>query len=201
MYLARTSLGKSSRWATGGMSSAKRWLCDAMCLKLPWTPWIHCRHGRFYTRIWFAWLRGGCWTVDYVRFRAVCPSWRSSTECPRGHGIRWMMLPEPIFWNLRSCQAPHLQGPLYPSTAAGPRHRHSSPPSLHHPPSIRDQLSLIAIILQFDLSIWSGRLTVTTRACRNKGHLFGQCARKSTWRVKAKCRAGVSISCFTFSLL
>jgi hypothetical protein len=96
MYLARTSLGKSSRWATGGMSSAKRWLCDAMCLKLPWTPWIHCRHGRFYTRIWFAWLRGGCWTVDYVRFRAVCPSWRSSTECPRGHGIRWMMLPEPI---------------------------------------------------------------------------------------------------------
>lgn len=42
--------------------------------------------------------------LDYVRFRVVCSSWRSSTECPRGrgivdprastHGARWMMLPE-----------------------------------------------------------------------------------------------------------
>ncbi|CAM0902302.1 unnamed protein product [Alopecurus aequalis] len=39
---------------------------------------------------------------DYVRFRAVCPNWRSSTVCPRGRGVldprfhprRWMMLPE-----------------------------------------------------------------------------------------------------------
>ncbi|KAJ1291668.1 hypothetical protein BS78_02G333600 [Paspalum vaginatum] len=39
---------------------------------------------------------------DYIRFRAVCPHWRSSTKCPRGRGIvdrrfhprRWMMLPE-----------------------------------------------------------------------------------------------------------
>ncbi|XBI96899.1 hypothetical protein VPH35_033119 [Triticum aestivum] len=40
--------------------------------------------------------------LDYVRFHAVCPYWRSSTVCPRGRGIvdprfhprRWMMLPE-----------------------------------------------------------------------------------------------------------
>jgi hypothetical protein len=40
--------------------------------------------------------------LDYVRFRAVCTGWRSSTVCPRGHGVsdprfhprRWMMLPE-----------------------------------------------------------------------------------------------------------
>uniref|UniRef100_I1P6T6 KIB1-4 beta-propeller domain-containing protein n=1 Tax=Oryza glaberrima TaxID=4538 RepID=I1P6T6_ORYGL len=40
--------------------------------------------------------------LDYVRFRAVCPHWRSSTACPRGRGIvdrrfhprRWMLLPE-----------------------------------------------------------------------------------------------------------
>uniref|UniRef100_A0A0E0NNP8 F-box domain-containing protein n=1 Tax=Oryza rufipogon TaxID=4529 RepID=A0A0E0NNP8_ORYRU len=40
--------------------------------------------------------------LDYVRFRAVCPHWRSSTSCPRGRGIvdrrfhprRWMLLPE-----------------------------------------------------------------------------------------------------------
>ncbi|OEL33441.1 hypothetical protein BAE44_0005540 [Dichanthelium oligosanthes] len=40
--------------------------------------------------------------LDYVRFRAVCPYWRSSTPCPRGRGVvdprfyprRWMMLPE-----------------------------------------------------------------------------------------------------------
>ncbi|KAM0887444.1 hypothetical protein ACQ4PT_029022 [Festuca glaucescens] len=40
--------------------------------------------------------------LDYVRFRAVCPYWRSSTMCPRGRGIndarfhprQWMMLPE-----------------------------------------------------------------------------------------------------------
>jgi hypothetical protein len=40
--------------------------------------------------------------LDYVRFRAVCPHWRSSTASPRGRGIvdrrfhprRWMMLPE-----------------------------------------------------------------------------------------------------------
>uniref|UniRef100_A0A0A9CIH3 KIB1-4 beta-propeller domain-containing protein n=1 Tax=Arundo donax TaxID=35708 RepID=A0A0A9CIH3_ARUDO len=40
--------------------------------------------------------------LDYVRFRAVCPHWRSSTMCPRGSGVvdprfhprRWMMLPE-----------------------------------------------------------------------------------------------------------
>ncbi|KAM0838061.1 hypothetical protein ACQ4PT_061222 [Festuca glaucescens] len=40
--------------------------------------------------------------LDYVRFRAVCPHWRSSTLCPRGRGVadprfhprRWMMLPE-----------------------------------------------------------------------------------------------------------
>ncbi|RLN11687.1 hypothetical protein C2845_PM09G06630 [Panicum miliaceum] len=40
--------------------------------------------------------------LDYVRFRAVCPNWRSSTACPRGRGVidprfhprRWMMLPE-----------------------------------------------------------------------------------------------------------
>ncbi|CAO2202549.1 unnamed protein product [Urochloa humidicola] len=39
---------------------------------------------------------------DYIRFRAVCPNWRSSTACPRGRGIvdrlfhprRWMLLPE-----------------------------------------------------------------------------------------------------------
>ncbi|XBI96940.1 hypothetical protein VPH35_033155 [Triticum aestivum] len=39
--------------------------------------------------------------VDYIRFRAVCTHWRSSTVCPRGRGItdsrfhpcRWMMLP------------------------------------------------------------------------------------------------------------
>ncbi|KAF8654538.1 hypothetical protein HU200_061730 [Digitaria exilis] len=39
---------------------------------------------------------------DYVRFRAVCANWRSSTACPRGRGIvdrrfhprRWMVLPE-----------------------------------------------------------------------------------------------------------
>ena len=39
---------------------------------------------------------------DYIRFRAVCPYWRSSTACPRGRGIvdrrfhprRWMLLPE-----------------------------------------------------------------------------------------------------------
>ncbi|XP_066324539.1 uncharacterized protein [Miscanthus floridulus] len=40
--------------------------------------------------------------LDYVHFRAVCAHWRSSTVCPRGHGVtdprfhprRWMMLPE-----------------------------------------------------------------------------------------------------------
>uniref|UniRef100_A0A0E0CU17 KIB1-4 beta-propeller domain-containing protein n=1 Tax=Oryza meridionalis TaxID=40149 RepID=A0A0E0CU17_9ORYZ len=40
--------------------------------------------------------------LDYVRFRAVCPHWRSSTACPRGRGIvdrrfhprRWMLLPK-----------------------------------------------------------------------------------------------------------
>nr|CAB3466562.1 unnamed protein product [Digitaria exilis] len=39
---------------------------------------------------------------DYIRFRAVCTNWRSSTASPRGRGIvdrrfhprRWMMLPE-----------------------------------------------------------------------------------------------------------
>ncbi|CAN6269275.1 unnamed protein product [Urochloa humidicola] len=39
---------------------------------------------------------------DYIRFRAVCPNWRSSTASPRGRGIidqrfhprRWMLLPE-----------------------------------------------------------------------------------------------------------
>ena len=39
---------------------------------------------------------------DYIRFRAVCPHWRSSTTCPRGRGILdprfyprgWMLLPE-----------------------------------------------------------------------------------------------------------
>ncbi|CAM0910677.1 unnamed protein product [Alopecurus aequalis] len=39
---------------------------------------------------------------DYVRFRAVCRHWRSSTDCPSGRGIidprfhprRWMMLPD-----------------------------------------------------------------------------------------------------------
>ncbi|KAE8795738.1 F-box domain containing protein [Hordeum vulgare] len=39
---------------------------------------------------------------DYVRFRAVCPDSRSSSDCPRGRGVvdprfypsRWMMLPE-----------------------------------------------------------------------------------------------------------
>ncbi|RLN40763.1 hypothetical protein C2845_PM01G29470 [Panicum miliaceum] len=39
---------------------------------------------------------------DYIRFRAVCPHWRSSTTCPRGHGIvdprfhprRWVLFPE-----------------------------------------------------------------------------------------------------------
>jgi hypothetical protein len=25
--------------------------------------------------------------LDYVRFRAVCPLWRSSTVCPRGRGL------------------------------------------------------------------------------------------------------------------
>ncbi|PUZ37158.1 hypothetical protein GQ55_9G096200 [Panicum hallii var. hallii] len=38
---------------------------------------------------------------DYIRFRAVCPHWRSSTTCPRGRGIvdprfhprRWMLFP------------------------------------------------------------------------------------------------------------
>ncbi|KAF2934612.1 uncharacterized protein [Oryza sativa Japonica Group] len=40
--------------------------------------------------------------LDYVRFRAVCTSWRSGTASPRGRGVadrrfhprRWMMLPE-----------------------------------------------------------------------------------------------------------
>nr|CAB3466560.1 unnamed protein product [Digitaria exilis] len=40
--------------------------------------------------------------LDYIRFRAVCANWRSSTSSPRGRGIvdrrfhprRWMMLPE-----------------------------------------------------------------------------------------------------------
>uniref|UniRef100_A0A0D9VNZ5 F-box domain-containing protein n=1 Tax=Leersia perrieri TaxID=77586 RepID=A0A0D9VNZ5_9ORYZ len=40
--------------------------------------------------------------VDYIRFRAVCARWRSTTSSPRGRGIvderfhrrRWMMLPE-----------------------------------------------------------------------------------------------------------
>ncbi|CAL5001002.1 unnamed protein product [Urochloa decumbens] len=40
--------------------------------------------------------------LDYVRFRAVCASWRSGAACPRGRGVadprfhprRWMMLPE-----------------------------------------------------------------------------------------------------------
>ncbi|KAL6646172.1 hypothetical protein ACP70R_017780 [Stipagrostis hirtigluma subsp. patula] len=40
--------------------------------------------------------------LDYIRFRAVCPHWRSSTASPRGRGVvdprfhprRWMMLPE-----------------------------------------------------------------------------------------------------------
>ncbi|KAL6652473.1 hypothetical protein ACP70R_011398 [Stipagrostis hirtigluma subsp. patula] len=40
--------------------------------------------------------------LDYVRFRAVCPHWRTSAACPRGRGVadrrfhprRWMMLPE-----------------------------------------------------------------------------------------------------------
>ncbi|CAM0902438.1 unnamed protein product [Alopecurus aequalis] len=40
--------------------------------------------------------------LDYVRFRAVCTHWRSSTVCPRGRGIidprfhpcRWMILPD-----------------------------------------------------------------------------------------------------------
>lgn len=39
---------------------------------------------------------------DYIRFRAVCPQWRSATSCPRGRGILdprfhprgWMLLPE-----------------------------------------------------------------------------------------------------------
>ncbi|XP_037458952.1 uncharacterized protein LOC119329953 [Triticum dicoccoides] len=40
--------------------------------------------------------------LDYVRFRAACRHWRSSTVCPRGRGVvdprfhprRWMMFPE-----------------------------------------------------------------------------------------------------------
>ncbi|KAM0921249.1 hypothetical protein ACQ4PT_007124 [Festuca glaucescens] len=40
--------------------------------------------------------------LDYVRFRAVCPLWRSSTVCPVGRGLvderfhprRWVLLPE-----------------------------------------------------------------------------------------------------------
>jgi hypothetical protein len=40
--------------------------------------------------------------LDYVRFRAVCSLWRSSTVCPRGRGLvdgrfhprRWVLLPE-----------------------------------------------------------------------------------------------------------
>jgi hypothetical protein len=40
--------------------------------------------------------------LDYVRFRAVCPQWRSCTVDPRGRGVadprfhprRWTMLPE-----------------------------------------------------------------------------------------------------------
>ncbi|XP_047063930.1 uncharacterized protein LOC124671623 [Lolium rigidum] len=40
--------------------------------------------------------------MDYIRFRAVCPHWRSSSDRPRGRGVidprfhprRWMMLPE-----------------------------------------------------------------------------------------------------------
>ncbi|KAL6633263.1 hypothetical protein ACP70R_025934 [Stipagrostis hirtigluma subsp. patula] len=40
--------------------------------------------------------------LDYVRFRAACRSWRSSTDCPRGRGVAdprfhprgWTMLPE-----------------------------------------------------------------------------------------------------------
>ncbi|KAM0862442.1 hypothetical protein ACQ4PT_045273 [Festuca glaucescens] len=40
--------------------------------------------------------------LDYIRFRAVCPHWRSVTVCPRRRGIvdscfrprRWMMLPD-----------------------------------------------------------------------------------------------------------
>ncbi|KAL6614199.1 hypothetical protein ACP70R_036469 [Stipagrostis hirtigluma subsp. patula] len=49
----------------------------------------------------------GCWVLagdllDYVRFRAVCTHWKSSTVGPRGRGLvdprfhprRWMMLPE-----------------------------------------------------------------------------------------------------------
>ena len=32
--------------------------------------------------------------LDYVRFRAVCTSWRSGAASPRFHPRRWMMLPE-----------------------------------------------------------------------------------------------------------
>jgi hypothetical protein len=40
--------------------------------------------------------------LDYVRYRAVCRHWRSSTDCPRGRSVadprfhprRWMMMPE-----------------------------------------------------------------------------------------------------------
>ncbi|KAL6662052.1 hypothetical protein ACP70R_001436 [Stipagrostis hirtigluma subsp. patula] len=47
-------------------------------------------------------LAGGDNLLDYVRFRAVCASWRSGTASPRGRGVadqrfhprRWMMLPE-----------------------------------------------------------------------------------------------------------
>ncbi|KAF7083704.1 hypothetical protein CFC21_087467 [Triticum aestivum] len=62
----------------------------------PWTT----LHGDLVRLVGWRVLAGDL--LDYVRFRAVCPYWRSSTVCPRGHGIvdsrfhtrRWMMLPE-----------------------------------------------------------------------------------------------------------
>ncbi|XBH77325.1 hypothetical protein VPH35_103825 [Triticum aestivum] len=62
----------------------------------PWTT----LHGDLVRLIGWRELAGDI--LDYVRYRAVCPYCRSSTVCPRGHGIidprfhprRWMMLPE-----------------------------------------------------------------------------------------------------------
>uniref|UniRef100_N1QRG7 KIB1-4 beta-propeller domain-containing protein n=1 Tax=Aegilops tauschii TaxID=37682 RepID=N1QRG7_AEGTA len=62
----------------------------------PWTT----LHGDLVRLVGWRVLAGDL--LDYVHFRAVCPYWRSSTVCPRGHGIvdprfhprRWMMLPE-----------------------------------------------------------------------------------------------------------
>ncbi|XP_066323777.1 uncharacterized protein [Miscanthus floridulus] len=78
------------------MSSTRRWRKVTAADSSPWAS----LHEDLVSLVGWRVLAGDF--QDYILFRAVCRHWRSSTTCPRGHGIvdprfyprRWMMLPE-----------------------------------------------------------------------------------------------------------